>query len=66
MFDATDYNDFFRAMNDAEVALTGVLGDDLTENDKDDIDNALCRLADARRAVADVLDRQRARHEGDR
>lgn len=61
MFEATDYNDFFRAMNDAEVALTGVLGHDLSEDDEDSIGDALNRMAEAKRLVSAV----QARHDGD-
>ena len=48
-------------MNDAEVALTGVLGHDLSEDDEDSIGDALNRMAEAKRLVSAV----QARHDGD-
>lgn len=62
MFDPTDYNDFFKAADNADLALTGILGDDLSENDAEIVRDAMDRLTEAKTLVSAVLDRQRAKH----
>ena len=62
MFDATDYSDFLTAAEAADLALTGVMGDDLNEDDADLIGDAMAHVTKARKLVSAVLDRQRAKH----
>ena len=57
-----DYNDFFTAAEAADLALTGILGDDLNEGDSDTIGDAMGHVTEAKTLVSAVLDRQRAKH----
>ena len=57
-----DFDDFNTAAEAADLALTGILGDDLTEGDADLIGDAMGHVTEARRLVSAVLDRQRAKH----
>lgn len=61
-----DFDDFNKAAEAADLALVGILGHDLGESDADLIADAMAKLTEARRLVAGVQERQRARHEGDR
>ena len=66
MFDARDFRDFYEAMSDGELALTGVLGNRLSESDTDEVSAALDKLTEARKLVSGVHDRLLARNASSR
>ena len=57
-----DFTDFFKAAEAADLALTGILGDDLSEDDADLIGDAMAKLTEAKRLVSAVQVRQQAKH----
>lgn len=57
-----DYSDFNKAAEAADLALVGILGHDLGEDDTNLICDAMAKLTEARRLVAGVQERQQAKH----
>ena len=57
-----DFDDFNKAAEAADLALVGIMGDDLADGDADLIGNAMVKLMEARRLVSAVQGRQQAKH----
>ena len=57
-----DFDDLNKAAEAADLALTGVLGHDLSEDDATSLVDAMAKLTEAKVLVSAVRDRQRAKH----
>ena len=58
-----DYADFFAHMKAANFALIGILGDDLADDDREIIEDAVADLMGIITGVSKVHDHQSAKHD---
>ena len=55
-----DYREFFKASNAADLAIVGILGDDLDAGEIEAVCDALTKLTDARHIINKVYAARRA------